>query len=84
MSKLTAKEFDKLYNRMLKAILDYSDHLIVDHISSTSMSLTNGFTVTFKDRKSSKTRAKETLRKNGYGKLLDVANQIHLIKRSKK
>lgn len=59
MSKLTQKQFNEMHDKLTDIIVEYSNHLIEDHIQSTSFKLTNGFTVTFKDRKSSKTRERE-------------------------
>jgi len=44
-------EYDKLYNKMLDSIFNYSNHLIQNRIKSTTLLLTNGFDITFRDRK---------------------------------
>lgn len=44
-------EFDKLFDSTLDKVVEYSEHLIKDHIKENKFSLTNGFDVIFRDRK---------------------------------
>ena len=52
------KEFEKLQDKTIKQVLEYSNHLIEEGIKSTSWTLTNDFVVTFRDLKR-KSRSKK-------------------------
>ena len=60
--KITEEEFNKLHDKTIKIVLEYSDHLIEEGIKSTSFTLTNDFVVTFRDlkRKARITKEKKT------------------------
>ncbi len=57
------KEFDKLFDSTLDKVVEYSDHLIKDHIKENKLSLTNGFDVIFRDRKRKREMTETTKRK---------------------
>ena len=49
--RLSEDEYEKLASKLEKTIVEYSDHLIHDHIKETKFTLKNGFDVIFRDRK---------------------------------
>jgi len=55
---MNKEEFEKLHNKTIQLVLDYSNHLIEEGIKSTSWTLTNNFVVTFRDLKR-KSRSKK-------------------------